>query len=272
MTRPLLKTMVPEASLIASSMVESSTQAAPIYRATAPQDPITKFAGMASTAEFTGDEPDPNHERFWNVDGYHLKKLKPLILEQASQFGGNSKGEAINSSCYSLGPAYISIPEANSASHRMLNDIGVLKCARLETAVDKEVFLNGKVLPNFWSGQHEDAKVFAQKKQLLKGFESNPSNFNSMTVNQWIQRNFPQITTTLYQYFQYYAWSSFGPTQMRTKSAVLKVMPGNGFVDVVVEESLNKLKTIRTIYVVMAAPKFVEKRSPKDAFGGHTVH
>tara|TARA_B110001454_G_C12723312_1_gene436615 strand:+ start:31717 stop:33249 length:1533 start_codon:yes stop_codon:yes gene_type:complete len=313
----------------------SPLSAAPSYRATTPQDPITKLTGLASTAEFTGDEPDPNHERFWNVDGYiqkcggipvpseqqnvvivggglsgliagyHLKKLKPLILEQASQFGGNSKGETINSSYYSLGPAYISIPEQNSASHRMLNDIGVLKYARLETAADKEVFLNGKVLPKFWSGQHEDAKVFAQMKQLLKGFESNASNFNSMTVNQWIQRNFPQITTTLYEYFQYYAWSSFGatldevaageffswqaseqhgvmvfpggnsliaqslyqnlvasvgPTQMRTKSAVLKVIPGNGFVDVVVEESLNKLKTIRTKFVIMAAPKFVAKR------------
>ena len=322
-------------SLLTMSGLASSVKGAPVYRATSPQDPIAKLSGLSSTAEFTGDEPDPNHERFWNVDGYiqkcggvpaaseshnvvivggglsgliagyHLKKMKPLILEQASQFGGNSKGEIFNSSYYSLGPAYISIPEANSASHRMLNDIGVLKYARMETAADKEVFLNGKVLPNFWSGQHEDIKVFAKMKQLLKGFESNASSFNQMTVNQWIQRHFPQITTTLYEYFQYYAWSSFGatldevaageffswqaseqhgvmvfpggnslitqflyqnlvasvgPTQMRTKSAVLKVTAGNGYVDVVVEESLNKLKTIRAKFVVMAAPKFVAKR------------
>ncbi len=328
LTHPLLKLMSP-------ALLTSMASSAPLYRAPVPQDPITKLTGIASTSEFTGDEPDPNHERFWNVDGYiqkcggipaatesqnvvivggglsgliagyHLKKLKPLILEQASQFGGNSKGEVINSSYYSLGPAYISIPEQNSASHRMLNDIGVLKYARMESAADKKVFLNGKVLSNFWTGQHEDPKVFAQMKQLLKIFESNASNFNQMTVNQWIQRNFPQITTTLYEYFQYYAWSSFGATldevaageffswqaseqhgvmvfpggnslitqflyqnlvaalggtQMRTKSAVLKVIPGNGYADVVVEEQLNKLKTIRTKYVVMAAPKFVAKK------------
>lgn len=328
LSHPLLKTVLPLGAL------SSAAQAAPVYR-NRPQDPILKLPGLGSTAEFTGDEPDPNHERFWNVDGYiqkcggipapseaqnvvvvggglsgliagyHLKKLKPLILEQASQFGGNSKGESLNSSYYSLGPAYISIPENNSPSHRMLNDIGVLKYARLESAADKEVFLNGKVLPKFWLGQHEDPKVFAQMKQTLKSFEGNTSGFNQMTMNQWIQRYFPQITTTLYEYFQYYAWSSFGATldevaageflswqaseqhgvmvfpggnslitqflyqnliasvgsnQMRTKSAVLKVMPGNGFVDVVVEESLNKLKAIRTKFVVMAAPKFVAKR------------
>jgi protoporphyrinogen oxidase len=38
------------------------------------------------------------------------------------------------------------------------------------------------------------------------------------------------------------------------------VIPGNGFVDVVMEESLGKLRTIRTKYVVMAAPKYVAKK------------
>ncbi len=300
-----------------------------------PQDPIMKLSGLQSTGTFTGDEPDPNHERFWNVDGYvqkcggipapseaqnvviiggglsgliagyHLKRLKPLILEQASQFGGNCKGESIGTNFYSLGPAYISIPENNSVSQRMLNDIGVLKYARLESAADKEVFLNGKVLPRFWTGVHEDPRVFEAMKQVLRKFESNASAYNNMTVDQWIQRFFPQITTTLYEYFQYYAWSSFGatldevaageflswqaseqhgvmvfpggnsliaqmlyqnlkttvgPTQLRTKSAVLKVIPGAGYTDVIVEESLNKLKTIRTKFVVMAIPKFVAKR------------
>ncbi|MBL7545241.1 MAG: hypothetical protein JNL11_15590 [Bdellovibrionaceae bacterium] len=43
------------------------------YTRRAPQDPISKLAGFSSTAEFTGDEPDPNHDRFWNVDGYIQK-------------------------------------------------------------------------------------------------------------------------------------------------------------------------------------------------------
>ncbi|MBL7545240.1 MAG: FAD-dependent oxidoreductase [Bdellovibrionaceae bacterium] len=231
--------------------------------------------------------------------------MQPLILEQASQFGGNCKGESIGTNLYSLGPAYISIPETNSPSHRMLNEIGVLKYGRVETAAQKEVFLNGKVLPNFWSGAHESPTVFAQMKQVLKKYKDNPAAFNHMSVNQWLRQYFPHITTTLYEYFQYYAWSSFGgtldeiaageflswqaseqngilvfpggnslitqllfqnlraavgPAQLRTKSAVLKVIPGNGFVDVVVEESLYKLKTIRTKFVVMAAPKFVAKK------------
>lgn len=316
---------------ILSSLVSFAAKAVQIL----PQDPILKLTSMASTAEFTGDEPDPNHERFWNVDGYiqksggvpapsetqnvvvvggglsgmiaayYLNGLKPLVLEQASRFDGNSKGESVNTSFYSLGPAYISIPENNSTSYRMLNDIGVLKYGRVETAADKDIFLNGKTVPNFWSGQHENPKVFSEMKLILKKLENQASSLNGMTMNQWIQKFFPQITVSLYEYFQYYAWSSFGATldevaagefiswqaseqkgilvfpggnsliaqqlytklktalgatQMRTNSAVLKVIPGNGFVDIVVEESLHKLKTIRARAVVMAAPKFVAKK------------
>lgn len=320
---------------MASTLLSGVAGSANVISRNVAQDPITKLGGLQSTGSFTGDEPDPNHERFWNVDGYiqncgglpapseaqnvvvvggglsgmiaayHLKKLKPLILEQASQFGGNSKGETLGTNFYSLGPAYISIPANNSPSHRMLNEIGVLKYGRLESAAQKEIFLNGKVIPQFWSGRHENPRVFEQMKQILRGFEGDTSAYNSMTMNQWLQRSFPQITTTLYEYFQYYAWSSFGATldevaageflswqaseqhgvmvfpggnslisqylyqhlkmslgttQLRTRSAVLKVIPGNGYVDVVVEESLNRLKTIRAKFVVMAAPKFVAKR------------
>lgn len=336
LARPALKTLLAQATAVSGGVgVLSSVAAAAVARMMSSQDPILKSSGFASTTEFTGDEPDPNHQRFWDIDGYikncggipaptetqdvvivggglsgliagyYLKSKKPLILEMASRFGGNSKGESVGSSTYSLGPAYISLPDKNTPSHRMLADIGALKYARTDSASDKNVFLNGKVLEKFWSGQHEDPKVFAQMKQKLKSLEGRTSAYNSLTMNQWIQKEFPQITTTLYEYFQYYAWSSFGATldevsageflswqaseqngimvfpggnsfiaqslyqnllqalgsqQLRTQCAVMKVMPGNGFVDVVVEEKLNQLKTIRAKSVVMAAPKYVAKR------------
>lgn len=306
---------------------------------TVSQNPISKLNQLSSTAEFTGDEPDPNHERLWNVDGYiqkaggipapsetqnlviiggglsglisgyYMQSLKPLILEQASQFGGNSKGEAIGTSIYSLGPAYISIPEANSASAKMLNQIGAIKYAKLEKPQDKAVFLKEKYQPHFWLGNQENSQVYQQWLKLLKNFEAgssrNISVLNKITMSLWIKNNFPQITPALYEYLEYYSWSSFGATleevaageflswqaseqhgvmvfaggnsliteslyeflknkvgvnQLRTKATVLKVIPGNGFVDIVVEESLFKLKTIRAKYAIMAAPKFVAKK------------
>lgn len=304
-----------------------------------PQDPILRLSQISSTAEFTGDEPDPNHDRLWNVDGYiqkcggipvpteqqnvvviggglsglisgyYLQNLKPLILEQASQFGGNSKGEILGNSVYSMGPAYISIPDANSYSAKMLNQIGVLKHGQVEMAAHKSVFFQKQVAENFWSGKHDNPQVYQQFIALLKNFEKLSSSqlerLNRTTMKMWIKSNFPQITTSLYEYLEYYSWSSFGATldevaageylswqaselkgvlvfpggnsfitqglyqylratlgnsQLRTKNTVLKMISGNDFVDIVVEESLNKLKTIRAKYAVMAAPKFVAKR------------
>ncbi|NUM59975.1 MAG: FAD-dependent oxidoreductase [Bdellovibrionaceae bacterium] len=309
------------------------------------RDPISKLNPVVSTAAFTGDEPDPNHERLWNVDGY-IKQLggvpqpteqqdvvviggglsglissyylykkdsrvKPLILEQSSQMGGNSKGEVFGNNLYSMGPAYISIPAIGSQAYRMLNEIGALRSAKIDSAEHKKVIFKGKVIANFWSGKHENPQIYQQFKNLLKAFELNLDQnikvYNQVTMKVWLQNNFPQIQQAplLLEYLEYYSWSSFvatldevaageflswqaaeqkgvlvfpggnsfiaqalfvflskalGTSQLRTKTTVLKVIPQNGYVDIVVEESLNKIKTIRAKQVVMAVPKFVAKR------------
>lgn len=338
-------TKITGSTLIASSFLSTLmaklelTQAQSSRGNLLPQDPITRLSQISSTLEFTGDEPDPNHERLWNVDGYiqkcggiptpteqqnvviiggglsglisayYLQSLKPLVLEQASQFGGNSKGEILGSSVYSMGPAYISIPESNSHSAKMLNQIGVLKHGQIESATHKSIFFQKKVTENFWSGKHDNPQVYQQFLILLKSFENMSSSqlerLNKITMKMWIKSNFPQVTTGLYEYLEYYSWSSFGATldevaageylswqaselkgvlvfpggnsfitqglyqflrntvgssQLRTKNTVLKVIAGNDYVDIVVEESLNKLKTIRAKYAVLAAPKFVAKK------------
>lgn len=115
-----------------------------------------------------------------------------------------------------MGPAYISLPEEGSQSQKMLSEIGVLKYARIESSAEKEIFLNTKVVQDFWSGQHEDLKVFAELRSIFAEITSADaatlSNYNKMTVSQWILQYFPQITATLREYFQYYCWSSFGAT------------------------------------------------------------
>lgn len=71
---------------------------------------------------------------------------------------------------------------------------------------------------------------------------------------------FPGGNSLITQYLYQNLKAALGASQLRTKNAVLKVIPGEGFVDVVVEEGLYNLKTIRAKSVVMANPKFVGKQ------------
>ncbi|MCB0369914.1 MAG: amine oxidase, partial [Bdellovibrionales bacterium] len=54
--------------------------------------------------------------------------------------------------------------------------------------------------------------------------------------------------------------NKLGSQQLKSKTTVLKLIPSNNFVDIVIEEGVGKIKTIRSRFAVVAAPKFVAKR------------
>lgn len=89
------------------------------------------------------------------MSAYLLRDKKPVILEQASRFGGNAKGEAWNGLQYSIGAAYLIKPEQDSGLYKLLKDLGISHDWTIKSGGESNVVINGKLIENFWSGKSE---------------------------------------------------------------------------------------------------------------------
>jgi len=89
------------------------------------------------------------------MSAYLLRDKKPVILEQASRFGGNAKGEAWKGLQYSIGAAYLIKPEQDSGLYKLLKDLGIINDWTLKRGGEGNVVINGKLIENFWSGNSE---------------------------------------------------------------------------------------------------------------------
>lgn len=213
-------------------------------------------ASQANGSDFNGDEPDGPHDVFWNLQdfikrnggiplpeeerelvivggglgglssAYLLRHKKPLLLEQAKQFGGNAKAEQYGSSQYPLGAVYISEPEPGTPTHRLLQEIGVLSLGRVERAQDSTVFFQKKINHGFWQGATDPTmaanfeEVFrelnswitnSRKNDLLNlsNTSSEAQALDSISFESWLRNRFGQLHPHLLEYFQLYGWSSF---------------------------------------------------------------
>jgi len=61
---------------------------------------------------------------------YHLKKYNAVILEQGSQFGGNSKGEKMGDTTHSIGAAYIGTTDKGDPVYTFLKKLGIYNNSR----------------------------------------------------------------------------------------------------------------------------------------------
>ena len=84
------------------------------------------------------------------IAAYQLKDLKPLVLEQATRFGGNSKGEAWKGLDYSIGAAYVGDPEAGSSIAKFLGEIGILEKMHSWDVEKDPVVVDGKSHLDIW--------------------------------------------------------------------------------------------------------------------------
>lgn len=223
-------------------------------------NPIDRGLGAIGARNYSGDNPDPAHGILWNkesylsirggiprptervplvivgggmsgiISGYLLRHHKPVILERADRFGGNSRGESWQGIDYSIGAAYFMEQPAGSPLSNFYHETGIDQMWTVKTVEDPVIFKN-KRYDNFWDGDSAPKHAGQFKKlhnyfdKMLRGeglvFPKMPTNDSSMRdyLNQLDQETFldhlrrisggklhPQIEAAL----EHFCWSTLG--------------------------------------------------------------
>lgn len=220
--------------------------------------PLRPLRGGFSNSQFNGDDYTKPHHILWDLpayiqskggrpqirerhdviivgggvsglsSAYFLQDRKPLVLEQSTQLGGNSRGEIYENIPFSIGAAYMTVPENGSSIAKMLHTVGAASAARHEPESATRIFKT----PDRFISLGSDASPSDQNaiKQIAADFrqiadQSYPNipwqpgglsrqgleQWDSMTFLQWLQQRYgSNIPTDLMEYFQLYCWSSFG--------------------------------------------------------------
>ncbi len=208
--------------------------------------------------DFNGDNINRPHDILWNIDGYLAKKggipapveqrkvvivgggmsglisawklrqLNPVLLEQDDFLGGNSKGEILNNSLFSIGAAYITVPDSGSEIEKFLKELNLLDELKQESAEEVKVSFQKKLMSDFWKGASDPtrAQEFIRVDEELKRIynESFPDipwskdsalsldefkKLDSMNFEKWLALTFGEVHPHILEYFQLYCWSSF---------------------------------------------------------------
>ena len=100
------------------------------------------------------------------LSAYLLRDKNPILLEQASRFGGNAKAVAWYGLKYSIGAAYLVKPKADSAMAKIFNELGIAKDYAIKRGGEGHVLINGRLIENFWQAPSEPAHKATYQKLL----------------------------------------------------------------------------------------------------------
>jgi hypothetical protein len=223
-------------------------------------NPIQKVSLLdSSSLDFNGDNIDRPHDILWNIDGYvakkggipaptastsiviagggmsgllnayHLQAHSPILLEQDPVFGGNSKGENFDGSYYSIGAAYVTIPEEGSDIETFFKETGIADKLKLESDTETSVNFKNALMRDFWKGASdpENAEQFIKVEEEMRRIyndaypdipwiEDSAITFeelcqlDAISFDQWLNQTFEVVHPHVREYFQAYCWSSFG--------------------------------------------------------------
>ena len=224
--------------------------------------PILPVESHIPLQGFTGDEPVRPHSVLWQkgeylaskggvpapseqarvvvvgggmaglMSSYFLRDLGPVLLEQASRLGGNSKGERWEDLAYSIGAAYVSEPDKGSQSWALLEELGMFPQGRGEKASDEAcILMRGKIHEGFWSGATDPARaaefkrvaaVF--KKHLEESYPDLPleAKFHAldrMSFRDWVRREIGKTHPHIEEFLREYCWSSFAADDSELSAA-----------------------------------------------------
>lgn len=149
---------------------------------------------------YSGDNPDRAHAILWDKEGYLqrlgalppvteeaevvvigggmsglitsylLRDLKPILLERAERFGGNSRGESWAGAKleYSIGAAYFMSAEPGTPIHSLFKEVGIYDFAKVKKE-DDPILYRGKLYQKFLEGG-TDPQAVAQFRRFEKFF------------------------------------------------------------------------------------------------------
>ncbi len=218
------------------------------------QTPIDRGLGEIARPEFFGDEMSRAHSILWNLGSYTgkpstsqekvpliivgggigglttaylLRKHRPILLEQASRLGGNSKGQSWRGIDFSIGAAYVTELDKGDPQLDLYKELGLHKIYRTTGPHELKV-LNGKLQTKFWNGDLAPNNRAQFKKLssylrfvLNKRYPKIP--FRSRKMENYVKElDRTDIVTHLQKIaggqldplietdLEYYCWSSFG--------------------------------------------------------------
>jgi hypothetical protein len=224
------------------------------------ESPLAEISGPFVSGVFNGDDVSRPHDILWDREGYIRKKggrpttfttisgpavigggmsgllaayllrsQSPVLFEQAPSFGGNSKGEKFRGRAFSLGAAYITVPEEGGEIDALLKELGLSSALRHESGEDSRVYFPGQGLRNLWKGETDGAASKSAREveeELRRIYESaypeipwtknsalSRAEFEALdkeSADRWLVRKFPGLHPHVKEYFQLYCWSSFG--------------------------------------------------------------
>jgi hypothetical protein len=122
------------------------------------------------------------------TSAYLLRNYKPIVLEQAPRFGGNSKGQSWHGIDHSIGAAYFIKPESDSDIGRLMHELGINSMWKVKSE-EGPVSFGGTIYNDFWNGEPagEDAHAREQILKLGNYFRK---------VNQGEELTYPDIPIT----------------------------------------------------------------------------
>lgn len=230
--------------------------------------PVQKIVAENHQTEFTGDQPYRAHRALWNksdyllskggipkptettsivivgggvaglTSAYNLRQLRPVLLEQAPQFGGNSKGEMWDDHMYSIGAAYVTTGDETSKSMMFLRELGLLPKLRHHSSSDgMSVIYESQVKNDFWNGVTDPQaalqfrRVYEKMRVLRQGpypdipptewgmTEEKLKALDRLSFAQWLKNEFSSLHPHIHEFFQDYCWSSLGGSMNELSAA-----------------------------------------------------
>lgn len=223
-------------------------------------DPIKKINPPSfASLDFNGDNIDRPHDILWNLSGYIAKKggipavsahhenivvgggmsgllsqyyltkkQNSLLLEQDPILGGNSKGENYRGTEYSIGAAYVTVPDEGDDIETFFKETGLMDQFRHEADTEVATFFKNDVIKNFWQGSTapEARAQFEQLNTILVEILENKypdipatedsqltrdelNTLDNISFENWLKQTLGNVHPHILEYFQLYCWSSF---------------------------------------------------------------
>ena len=221
--------------------------------------PVDRTVPETAPQKWFGDEVDGAHKVLWDLpekyppvseevnivvigggisglaSAWYLREYKPVILEQASRFGGNAKGQSFGGTEYSIGAAYMTETEDGDVWDKFYKELGVDKLWK--TARESNNIIMGpeggekSIFHHFWEGESDPAnkqdflkvkKVFEdvlneENGELFPDFYRPVGKYleslkekDTITLKAFLESKVGKLHPHVEHLLEFYCWTSLG--------------------------------------------------------------